>query len=584
MLKDKKKERVNIFQAIRDFRGEAIKTPVFVILEVFCEVLIPLLMAGIIDEGIMKGSMSYILTRGLLLTVLILVALYLGVRAGIHGARAGAGLAKNLRQDIFYRVQKFSFGNIDHFQASSLVTRMTTDINNIQMAYMLSLRLLARTPIMIILSLVMTLTINPRVALLFLIAIPFIGLVLVGLAKLAHPIFIRVFDMYDELNCVVQENVHAAREVKAYVRKEHENQKFAGISTKLFQLFSKAERLVAWNAPLMQLAIYCIILGILYLGSKDIVRGQMLVGQLTSVVVYAIQILTSLMLLSFVFIMNMISEASRDRVREVLEEEPEMQDRPKSLTEIADGSIDFENVYFSYGSEGDQPVLQQINLHIPSGATVGIFGGTGSSKSSLVQLIPRLYDVQQGVVKVGGVDVRNYNLASLRDAVSMVLQKNLLFTGSIYENVRWGNPQATDEEVQAVCREAQADSFIQDFPEGYNTLISQGGNNVSGGQKQRLCIARALLKKPRILILDDSTSAVDTKTDARIREALRRTLPDTTKIIISQRISSIEDADIILIMDEGRIVAQGSSEELLQTSPIYREVYELQNKGGEDHE
>ena len=452
------------------------------------------------------------------------------------------------------------------------------------MAYMFTIRLLARAPIMIVLSWIMTLTINVPIALLLLAMVPILGGVLIFIAKKAHPHFIQVFDEYDVLNNTVQENVNAARVVKAYVRGDHEIEKFGKISTIVFKLFTKAEKIVAWNSPIMQFTIYGVVLFMVLVGGKSIINGTMLTGELTSIIVYALQILMSLMMVTFVFVMIMIAEASTDRIQEVLEEVPEMIDDENALAEVANGDIDFEHVDFSYSGEGGNLSLKDVNLHIKSGQIIGIIGGTGSAKSTLVQLIPRLYDVTGGSVKVGGVDVRKYNLKALRDQVSMVLQKNVLFTGSIYENIRWGDENASDEEVQRVCKLAQADSFVQEFPNKYDTMIVEGGNNVSGGQKQRLCIARALLKKPKILILDDSTSAVDTKTDALIRQAFREEIPDTTKIIIAQRVSSVEDADMIIVMDNGEINGIGTSEELLKTNEIYREVYESQVKGGADNE
>ncbi len=573
-----------LFRSIREYKKVSILTPLFVVLEVLMEVLIPLQMANIIDIGIQDGNLPYIIRTGLILVVLAMLALAFGALAGKLGAEAGAGYAKNLRHDIFYKIQDFSFKNIDHFSTSSLVTRMTTDITNVQMAYMMSIRLLARAPIMIVLSLVMTLTISQTIALLLLCTIPVLGGVLIFIARKAHPHFIRVFDEYDVLNNVVQENVNAARVVKAYVREDYEIEKFHGISKVVFDLFTRAEKIVAWNSPTMQFVIYAVVLSMVLIGGQDIVLGTMETGELTSVIVYALQILSSLMMVSFVYVMIMIAEASSDRIVEVLDEVPEMQNADNAVSNVPDGTIDFENVDFSYSGEGGNLSLKNISLHIKSGETVGIIGGTGSAKSTLVQLIPRLYDVTAGSVKVGGRDVREYSLEALRDQVSMVLQKNVLFTGTIAENIRWGDENATDEEVERVCRLAQADTFIREFPAGYNTMIVQGGNNVSGGQKQRLCIARALLKKPKILILDDSTSAVDTRTDALIRKAFREEIPETTKIIIAQRVSSVEDADKIIVMENGEINGIGTSEELLKTNAIYREVYESQVKGGADSE
>ena len=573
-----------LLRSVREYKRQSFLTPVLVALEVLMEVLIPLLMANIIDIGIMQGDMGYIVKTGVLLVVMAMLALFFGAKAGQLAAIASAGYAKNLRHDIFYKIQDFSFGNIDHFSTSGLVTRLTTDITNVQMAYMFTIRMLARAPIMIVLSLVMTLTINVPIAIMMLISIPVLGGILIFIAKKAHPHFIKVFDEYDILNNTVQENVNAARVVKAYVRADHENEKFGKISKVVFDLFTKAEKIVAWNSPVMQFTVYTVVIVMVLIGGEGIINQTMQTGELTSVIVYALQILMSLMMVSFVFVMIMIAEASTDRITEVLDEVPEMEDEADAVTEVKNGDIDFEHVNFSYSGKGGNLSLKDVNLHIKSGQIIGIIGGTGSAKSTLVQLIPRLYDVTEGCVKVGGVDVRKYNLKDLRDQVSMVLQKNVLFTGSIYENIRWGDENASDEEVQRVCRLAQADGFINEFPNKYDTMIVEGGNNVSGGQKQRLCIARALLKKPKILILDDSTSAVDTRTDALIRQAFREEIPDTTKIIIAQRISSVEDADMIIVMDNGEINGIGTSEELLKTNEIYREVYESQVKGGDDNE
>lgn len=573
-----------LLRSVREYKKESIFTPILVIFEVLMEVLIPLQMANIIDIGIENNDMGYILRTGAVLIVMALVSLFFGAMAGKMGAIASSGYAKNLRHDIFYKIQDFSFKNIDHFSTSSLVTRLTTDITNIQMAYMMSIRMLVRAPIMIVLSLVMTLTINADIALMLLITVPILGGALIFIAKKAHPHFIKVFDEYDILNNTVQENVNAARVVKAYVRAEHEDEKFHKISGIVYKLFTTAEKIVSWNNPVMMFTMYVVILAMVYIGGESIVFGTMETGELTSVIVYAIQILSSLMIVSFVFVLIMIAQASTDRITEVMDEVPEMSDKADAKTEVANGDIDFENVDFSYSGEGGNLSLKNVNLHIKSGQMVGIIGGTGSAKSTLVQLIPRLYDVTKGSVKVGDVDVRDYKLESLRDQVSVVLQKNVLFTGSIYDNIRWGDENASDEEVQRVCKLAQADGFIQEFPAKYDTMIVEGGNNVSGGQKQRLCIARALLKKPKVLILDDSTSAVDTKTDALIRKAFREEIPDTTKIIIAQRISSVEDADLIIVMEDGKINGMGTSEELLKSNAIYREIYESQIKGGEENE
>ena len=550
-----------LLQSVREYKKQSIIAPLLVTLEVLMEVLIPLEMAKIIDIGIAEGNLGYIIQRGLILVIMAMMSLFFGVQAGNFAAIAGAGYAKNLRHDIYYKVQDFSFKNIDHFSTSGLVTRMTTDITNIQMAYMMSIRLLARAPIMIVLSWIMTLTLSKKAALLFLIVIPVLGGTLLFIAKKAHPHFIKVFDEYDDLNNSVQENVNAARVVKAFVREDYEIDKFHGVSKYVYQLFTTAEKIVAWNSPVMQFVMYAVIMILVYIGGKGIVTKTMETGALTSIIVYALQIIGSLMMVTFVFVMIMIAGASTDRITEVLDEIPEMIDPADAVTSVADGDIVFDHVSFSYAGEGGNLSLKDVNLHIKSGQTVGIIGGTGSAKSTLVQLIPRL-----------------------RDQVSMVLQKNVLFSGTIYDNIRWGNENASDEEVQNVCKLAQADGFVREFPDGYNTQIVQGGNNVSGGQKQRLCIARALLKKPKILILDDSTSAVDTKTDALIRKAFREEIPNTTKIIIAQRVSSIEDADQIIVLENGAISGIGTSEELLKTNDIYREVYESQVKGGEDHE
>lgn len=579
-----KKMNKKLLQSVREYKKQSIITPLLVTLEVLMEVLIPLEMAKIIDIGIAEGNLGYIIQRGLILVIMAMMSLFFGVQAGNFAAIAGAGYAKNLRHDIYYKVQDFSFKNIDHFSTSGLVTRMTTDITNIQMAYMMSIRLLARAPIMIVLSWIMTLTLSKKAALLFLIVIPVLGGTLLFIAKKAHPHFIKVFDEYDDLNNSVQENANAARVVKAFVREDYEIDKFHGVSKYVYQLFTTAEKIVAWNSPVMQFVMYAVIMILVYIGGKGIVTKTMETGALTSIIVYALQIIGSLMMVTFVFVMIMIAGASTDRITEVLDEIPEMIDPADAVTSVADGDIVFDHVSFSYAGEGGNLSLKDVNLHIKSGQTVGIIGGTGSAKSTLVQLIPRLYDVTKGSVMVSGVDVRKYNLEALRDQVSMVLQKNVLFSGTIYDNIRWGNENATDEEVQNVCKLAQADGFVREFPDGYNTQIVQGGNNVSGGQKQRLCIARALLKKPKILILDDSTSAVDTKTDALIRKAFREEIPNTTKIIIAQRVSSIEDADLIIVLENGEISGIGTSEELLKTNAIYREVYESQVKGGEDHE
>lgn len=573
-----------LFKSIREYKRESILAPLFVILEVLMEVLIPFQMAKIIDIGIRQGDLPYMVRMGGILVVMAMLALLFGAMAGKFAAIAAAGYAKNLRHDIFYKIQEFSFKNIDRFSTSSLVTRLTTDITNVQMAYMMSIRLLARAPVMIFLSMIMVLAINRKISILLLLLIPTLGGLLMLLVKKAYPLFTRVYEEYDVLNNSVQENVNASRVVKAYVREEHEIEKFRRVSKLVYTLFTKAEKIVAWNGPIMQFFMYTVILLMVFIGGRSIISQTMETGELTSVIIYALQILTSLMMVTFVFVTIMIAEASTDRIEEVLDEIPEMQDLRDAVTAVPNGDIDFENVTFSYAGAGGPPSLKQIDLHIKSGQTVGIIGGTGSSKTSLVNLIPRLYDATGGSVKVGGIDVKCYSLEALRDQVSVVLQKNVLFTGSIYDNIRWGDENASDEEVQRVCRLAQADSFIREFPEGYHTMIVEGGNNVSGGQKQRLCIARALLKKPKILILDDSTSAVDTKTDALLRKAFKEEIPDTTKIIIAQRVSSVEDADLIIVMENGEVNGIGTSRELLENNEIYREVYESQVKGGEDYE
>ena len=571
-----------LLRSVREYKKQSVLAPILVILEVLMEVLIPLEMAKIIDVGIANGDMSYIIQRGVILVAMAMLSLFFGVQAGNMAAVAAAGYAKNLRHDIFYKVQDFSFKNIDHFSTSGLVTRLTTDITNVQQAYMMSIRLLARAPFMIILSWIMTLTINKPIAVLFLIVVPVLGGTLIFIAKKAHPHFIKVFDEYDNLNNSVQENVNASRVVKAFVREDYEIEKFHGISRYVYNLFTKAEKIVAWNSPVMMFVMYTVIIIIVAIGGRGIVLGGMETGELTSIIVYALQILMSLNMVTFVFVMIMIAEASTDRIVEVLDEVPEMQDKADAVKNVADGSIDFNHVDFSYAGEGGNLSLKDVNLHIKSGQTVGIIGGTGSAKTSLVNLISRLYDVTEGSIKVGGKDVRSYDMETLRNEVAVVLQKNVLFSGTILDNLRWGDKNASEEECKRVCRLACADEFIDRMPEGYNTYIEQGGSNVSGGQKQRLCIARALLKKPKVLILDDSTSAVDTATDAKIRKAFLTEIPETTKLIIAQRISSVQDADRIIVMENGKVNGFGSHEELLKTNEIYREVYESQTGGGGD--
>ena len=570
-----------LLRSVREYKKQSVLAPILVILEVLMEVLIPLEMAKIIDVGIANGDMSYIIQRGVILVAMAMLSLFFGVQAGNMAAVAAAGYAKNLRHDIFYKVQDFSFKNIDHFSTSGLVTRLTTDITNVQQAYMMSIRLLARAPFMIILSWIMTLTINKPIAVLFLIVVPVLGGTLIFIAKKAHPHFIKVFDEYDNLNNSVQENVNASRVVKAFVREDYEIEKFHGISRYVYNLFTKAEKIVAWNSPVMMFVMYTVIIIIVAIGGRGIVLGGMETGELTSIIVYALQILMSLNMVTFVYVMIMIAEASTDRIVGVLDEVPEMQDKADAVKNVADGSIDFNHVDFSYAGEGGNLSLKDVNLHIKSGQTVGIIGGTGSAKTSLVKLISRLYDVTEGSIKVGGKDVRSYDMETLRNEVAVVLQKNVLFSGTILDNLRWGDKNASEEECKRVCRLACADEFIDRMPEGYNTYIEQGGSNVSGGQKQRLCIARALLKKPKVLILDDSTSAVDTATDAKIRRAFREEIPDTTKLIIAQRISSVQDADRIIVMEDGKVNGFGTHEELLEQNDIYREVYESQTSGGD---
>lgn len=567
-------------QCIREYKKDAILSPLYVLVESLLDVAIPFVMAGLIDKGIEAGNMSMILRYGAILVGFALVALTFGALSGRSCARATAGFARNLRHDMFHHLQVYSFSNIDKFSSAGLVTRMTTDVSNVQNALMMIIRTLIRCPAMLIFAMVMSFRINHDISLIFLAVIPILGVGLYLIIKHVHPVFERVFKTYDRLNGVVQENLSGIRVVKNFVREDHEIEKFDTISGTIYKDFSLAERILALNSPLMQGCVYACMILVSWLGAKQIVIGNMSTGNLMSFFTYIMQILSSLMMLSMVFVMITMSRASAERIVEVLDEESDITNCDNPVYEVKDGSVEFTDVSFSYAKRLDKTVLDDIDLIIPSGQTVGIIGGTGSSKSSLVQLIPRLYDVTGGCVKVGGVDVRNYDLQTLRHNVAMVLQKNTLFSGTIKENLRWGNPDATDEELVHACRLAQADDFISTFPDGYDTYIEQGGTNVSGGQKQRLCIARAILRKPKILILDDSTSAVDTKTDALIRQAFREEIPNTTKIIIAQRISSVMDADQIVVMDNGRINACGTHEELLANNEIYREVYESQQKGG----
>ena len=569
---------------IKEYKKDTILTPIFVVLEVVMEVIIPLLMAKIIDVGIQNGDVHYILEMGVLLIVSAILSLTFGMLSGRFAAKASAGYAKNLRKAMFHKVQDYSFENIDKFSTSSLVTRMTTDVTNVQMAFQMIIRILVRGPIMMIFALLMVMSISLKLSAVFFVAIPVLGAILFYIAIKAHPNFERVFKKYDKLNRVVQENVSAIRVVKAYVRESFEEKKFKEVNDEVYENFKKAEKIVAFNGPVMQFTIYTCILLISWIGTQLIVGGEMQTGQLSSIITYAWQILASLMMLSFVFVMIIMAQSSAERIIEVIDEEPTIKDKENPLTEVKDGSIKFENVSFQYSDEqnDDKFALENINLDIKAGETIGIIGGTGSSKSTLVQLIPRLYDVTKGSIKVGGVDVKDYEIHALRDAVAMVLQKNVLFSGTIAENLRWGDKEADQEDLEEACKLAQADGFIKEFPSKYETVLDQGGTNVSGGQKQRICIARAMLKKPKILILDDSTSAVDTKTDALIRKAFREEIPNTTKIIIAQRVSSVEDADKIIVLNEGKIDGIGTSEELLKTNAIYREVYESQMKGGDE--
>ena len=571
-----------IAKEIREYKWASITTPLFMLLEVLMETLIPYLMASIIDKGVNAGDIGHIYRIGGLMIVAAAIGLLAGMAGGRFGAKASAGLAKNLRESMFGHIQTFSFANIDKFSTAGLVTRLTTDISNIQNAYQMVLRMMMRAPSSMICALIMAFAINRRLASIYLIAVVFLGIILFFIIRHATRYFQMAFPKYDELNASVQENVSAIRVVKAYVREEHETSRFQKASENIYRIFVKAEHNVIVNAPLMQFTVYTCIILISWTGAKMIVSNELTTGELMSLLTYCMNILMSLMMLSMVFVMISMSTASMERVCEVLNETSDLANPVHPVHEIADGSISFSHVNFSYKKDSAEPVLKDITLDIRSGETVGIIGATGSAKSSLVSLISRLYDVTAGEVRVGGRNVKDYDMASLRNQVSVVLQNNVLFSGSIYDNLRWGDPNASDEECQRACRLACADDFIRSFPDGYNTHIEQGGSNVSGGQKQRLCIARALLKKPKILILDDSTSAVDTATDANIRRAFRNEIPNTTKLIIAQRISSVQDADRILVLDEGRINGFGTHEELLASNEIYREVYESQTKGGGD--
>ena len=570
-------------KSIRQYKKQSIASPVFVSIEVIMECILPLIMAKVIDS--MNGnSMGPILKYGLILVIFAMISLFFGVMAGKEAATASCGFAKNLRQDMYFKIQDFAFADIDKFSSSSLVTRMTTDVTNVQNAYQMLIRAAMRTPLMIIFSVIMSMTINPRMACIFLVLIPILGVALFGIALYVHPIFMRIFKKYDAMNNSVQENVAGIRFVKSFVREKYEMKKFDKASEEVRQDFTRVEKILAFNNPIMMFCIYLAMLLVSYFGARIIIGSgatELTTGQLSSLISYGVQILSAMMMLSMVFVMTIMATESANRIVEVLNHESSLTSPENGIKEVKDGSIVFDNVSFKYSHKSKKNALSDINLVIPSGTTVGIIGGTGSSKTSLIQLISRLYDVEEGSVSVGGRDVREYDLESLRDEVAVVLQKNVLFSGTIKENLRWGKKDATDEEILHVCKLAQADEFVQQFPKKYDTYIEQGGTNVSGGQKQRLCIARALLKKPKILILDDSTSAVDTKTDALIRRAMREEIPDTTKIIIAQRVSSVQDADMILVMEGGKIAERGTHEELLEMNGIYREVYDSQTKSKE---
>ena len=573
-----------LLKSIREFKTASILTPIFMCVEVFMEIAIPFLLSKLIDEGIANNDTKQITILGIMLVLSAGLSLVFGVLSGRFAAKASSGFAKNLREDIYNKIQDFSFFNIDKFSTSSLVTRLTTDVTNVQQAYMMIIRAAVRAPITIIFAIIMSFVIDTRIGIIYLVATPILGFLLIFIANYVRPIFKKVFNQIDHLNCVVQENVKAIRVVKSFVTEEKEIGKFNKISDEIYQNFSRAEKILAFNSPIMQITIYTCLTLISYFGARFIVIGTLTTGELTSLFSYIMQMLSSLMLLSMVFVMITMAWESGQRIVEVLEEVPDLKNKENPIYEVKNGKIEFKNVGFSYVKDKKKEVLKKINLTINSGETVGIIGGTGDGKLSLVNLIPRLYDVTSGEVKVGGINVKDYDLKTLRDQVSMVLQKNELFSGTIKDNIRWGNLQATDEEIVEVCKLAQADEFITGFPDGYDTKIEQGGANVSGGQKQRLCIARALLKKPKILILDDSTSAVDTKTDSLIRKAFSEKIPNTTKIIIAQRISSVQDADKIIVMSNGKIQAIGKHEELLKTNKIYKEIYTSQTKGSEAYE
>lgn len=571
-----------ILRQVKEFKRDSFLTPVFMILEVILETLIPLLMAAIIDNGVEKGDMNYIYKVGGGMIILAVLGLVTGMLGGKFGASASTGLARNLRKAMFENIQTYSFSNIDKFSTAGLVTRLTTDVTNVQNAYQMILRMCARAPFSMICAMVMAFLINAKLASVYLIAVILLGGCLLFIMIKATRYFKQIFPKYDDLNASVQENVSAIRVVKAYVREDYENKRFTQASNNIYKMFTKAEKIITWNAPLMQLTVYTCILVISWLGAKMIISDSLTTGQLMSLLAYCMNILMSLMMLSMVFVMITMSTASAERIAEVLNEKSDLSNPKNPVMKVKDGSIVFDHVDFAYNKDSEEAVLKDINLNIRAGETIGIIGGTGSAKSSLVNLISRLYDVTAGSVSVGGLDVREYDMEVLRNQVAVVLQKNVLFSGSILDNLRWGNKEATEEECIRVCQMACADEFIERFPEKYNTHIEQGGSNVSGGQKQRLCIARALLKKPKILILDDSTSAVDTATDSKIRQAFATEIPDTTKLIIAQRISSVQNADRIIVMDNGRVVDFDTHDNLLESSEIYRDVYESQNKGTGD--
>lgn len=571
-----------ILGQVKEFKKDSLVTPACMVLEVIMEMLIPLLMAAIIDNGVEKGDMAYIYKTGAVMMALALFGLLAGMLGAKYGASAATGLAKNLRAAMFNNIQSFSFANIDKFSTAGLVTRLTTDVTNIQNAYQMILRMCVRAPISMVTAMAMAFFINAKLASIYLIAVICLGFCLFLIMGKAMKYFKQIFPKYDDLNASVQENVSAIRVVKAYVREDYENDKFTKANGNIFQMFTKAENILTWNAPLMQVAVYGCILAISWLGAKMVVTDALTTGQLMSLMTYCMNILMSLMMLSMIFVMVTMSMASAERIAEVINETSSLSNPVQPVTEVADGSIVFEHVDFAYRAESEEPVLKDINLEIHAGETIGIIGGTGSAKSSLVNLISRLYDVTAGTVSVGGVDVRKYDMEVLRNQVSVVLQKNVLFSGTILDNLRWGDKNATKEDCIRVCKMACAHEFIEQFPDQYETYIEQGGSNVSGGQKQRLCIARALLKKPKILILDDSTSAVDTATDSKIRQAFATEIPDTTKLIIAQRVSSVQNADRVIVMDNGRVADFGTHEELLEKSEIYRDVYESQTGGGGD--